>query len=483
MPGLADLALAAFWLSLLPLLVSALLLLRGGRHLGRHADLALPPLLLLGLAAATGALPDRAGLLMAALVLLIGAIVLRFSLRFLQGDRDQPRALALMTLATLASTVAWLASDSRILLLAWGLALWSLTDLIGLARDWAAARAAARLARRVLGAGWAALAVVVLATGATTGHWQVGAPVVLPSGVAADWLAALLLLAVLAPAAQWPLQRWLMSSLVAPTPVSALMHAGFVNAGGLLLVKFGGLLAAAPWAAPLLLLLATASVLLGAGMARVQVDVKRQLAASTVAQMGLMLAQCALGAYPAALLHLFLHGLYKAGLFLEAGGTVRPVRERPVRLALAPAALGTLALAGLLLALAGGTPTAADGLSALLLAAAATQALLGLRGQLGQRRVWPWLAAALATFVLAQAAARAWLAPALPAVPAPDPGWVIASALLLAAGAGALAWLPRHSGHPLARRAWLLLVAAGEAAPRTQDPHPAHLARRLGQGA
>lgn len=483
MPGLADLALAAFWLSLLPPLASALLLLRGGRHFGRHAALALPPLALLGLAAATGALPDRAGLLMAALVLLIGAVVLRFSQRFLQGDRDQPRALALMTVATLASAVAWLAGDSRVLLLAWGVALWSLTGLIGLARDWVAAREAATLARRVLGAGWAALAVVVLVTGAGSGEWRLGATPALPAGLAADLLAALLLLAVLAPAAQWPLQRWLMSSLVAPTPVSALMHAGFVNAGGMLLLKFGGLLAPAPWAAPLLLLLATASVLLGAGMASVQVDVKRQLAASTVAQMGLMLAQCALGAYPAALLHLFLHGLYKAGLFLEAGGTVRPLRERPTPLPLPAVALGTLLLAGAFLGLAGGSPAPADVLSALLLAAAATQALLGLRGQLRHRLAWPWLAAALASFVLAQAAARAWLAPALPAAPAPDLAWVIVAALLLAAGAGALGWLPRHSGHPLARRAWLHLVAAAEAAPRTQDPHPAHLARRLGQEA
>lgn len=484
MPGLSDLALTSFWFSLLPPLASALLLLRGRGRPGIHAWLALPPLLLLAPAAASGALPDRPAVLVVALVLLLGAVVQRFSLRFLQGDRDQPRALALMALATSAITQAWLATDSRVLLAGWGVALWGLCALVGLARDWAAAQAAARLARQLLFAGWAALAAVLLTLGLASGDWRL--PTAPPADLApatADWLAALLLLAVLAPAAQWPLQRWLMSSLVAPTPVSALMHAGVVNAGGLLLLRFGWLPAATAWASPLLLLLAAASVLLGAGMARVQVDVKRRLAASTVAQMGLMLAQCALGAYAAALAHLVLHGLYKASLFLQAGSTVGPRATRP-----APASPWQVGLAGgvlatLLLLVAGQRPGPADILSALLLGMALAQALLGLRRQLLHPLAGAWVAAAGFALVLAQAGLRAWLAPALPAITAPTLPWLLAASALLLAGAALLEWLPRHPHHPLARRTWLALVAAGEAAPAAQDPHPAHLVRRLGHGA
>lgn len=484
MPGFADLALTAFWLSLLPPLASALLLLAGRGRPAIHVWLGLPPLLLLASAAASGAMPDRVSVLVVALVLLLGVVVQRFSLHFLQGDRDQRRALALMALATLAMTQAWLATDTRLLLAGWGVALWSLVALLGLARDWAAAQAAARLARQMLFAGWAALAAVLLTVGLASGDWRL--PTALPAGLppaATDLLAALLLLAVLAPAAQWPLQRWLMSSMVAPTPVSAIMHAGLVNAGGLLLVKFGWLPATTAWATPLLLLLAAASVLIGSGMARVQVDVKRQLAASTIAQMGLMLAQCAIGAYAAALAHLVLHGLYKASLFLQAGSTVSPRRDRPTAIPPWQAGLAGLASAAVLLALAGRVPDAAGLLSALLLGMALAHALLGLRARLLHPQAWLWVTGAGLALVLAQSGLRAWLEPVLPAGTAPHWPWLVAAGALLLAGAALLEWLPRHSRHPLARRAWLVLVAAGEAAPATQDPHPSHLIRRLNQGA
>ena len=63
--------------------------------------------------------------------------------------------------------------------------------------------------------------------------------------------------------------------------------------------------------------------MIGTGISLVQVDYKRQLVGSTIAQMGFMLIQCALGAYLAAVIHLILHGLFKATLFLQAGSSVQ----------------------------------------------------------------------------------------------------------------------------------------------------------------
>lgn len=57
--------------------------------------------------------------------------------------------------------------------------------------------------------------------------------------------------------------------------------------------------------------------MIGTGISLVQVDYKRQLVGSTIAQMGFMLIQCALGAYLAAVIHLILHGLFKATLFYK----------------------------------------------------------------------------------------------------------------------------------------------------------------------
>ena len=106
--------------------------------------------------------------------------------------------------------------------------------------------------------------------------------------------------------------------VVAPTPVSAVMHAGLVNAGGIILTRFAPLFRRGNAAQIVLLILSSISVLIGTGIMLVHVDYKRQLVGSTIAQMGFMLIQCALGAYLAAIIHAVLHGLFKSTLFLQA---------------------------------------------------------------------------------------------------------------------------------------------------------------------
>ena len=137
----------------------------------------------------------------------------------------------------------------------------------------------------------------------------------------------LLIFSVVIPAGQWPFQRWILDSAVAPTPVSAVMHAGIVNAGGIILTLFAPLFNQGNVAQITLLILASTSVLMGTGIMFVQVDYKRQLVGSTIAQMGFMLVQCALGAYLAAIIHAVLHGLFKSTLFLRAGSAIH--REQP----------------------------------------------------------------------------------------------------------------------------------------------------------
>ena len=99
------------------------------------------------------------------------------------------------------------------------------------------------------------------------------------------------------------------------------MHAGLVNAGGIMLTRFSPLFMMILHKS--FYLFSSISVLIGTGISLVQVDYKRQLVGSTIAQMGFMLIQCALGAYLAAVIHLILHGLFKATLFLQAGSSVQ----------------------------------------------------------------------------------------------------------------------------------------------------------------
>ena len=131
----------------------------------------------------------------------------------------------------------------------------------------------------------------------------------------------LLVLAVMIPAAQFPFHRWLIESVTAPTPVSAIMHAGIVNAGGVILTRFAPIFDNG-FALSLLLILSSISVLLGSGISLV-LDYKRQLVGSTMSQMGFMLVQCALGVYSAAIIHLILHGIFKSNIILQSGSIVK----------------------------------------------------------------------------------------------------------------------------------------------------------------
>jgi NAD(P)H-quinone oxidoreductase subunit 5 len=116
--------------------------------------------------------------------------------------------------------------------------------------------------------------------------------------------------------------------------VSALLHAGVVNLGGFVLIRFAPLLADAPVALVILAAVATATVVVATLVMGTRISIKVALAWSTVAQMGFMLLQVALGLPAMALLHLVAHSLYKAHAFLAAGGVV----QRQQALRLAPAA-------------------------------------------------------------------------------------------------------------------------------------------------
>ena len=170
---------------------------------------------------------------------------------------------------------------------------------------------------------WLLLLFAILWVSGATGHWQLSQVMIQDrlSGIE-SWertcIQLLLIFSVVIPAGQWPFQRWLLDSAVAPTPVSAVMHAGIVNAGGIILTLFAPLFNQGNVAQITLLILASISVLMGTGIMFVQVDYKRQLVGSTIAQMGFMLIQCALGAYLAAIIHAVLHGLFKSTLILES---------------------------------------------------------------------------------------------------------------------------------------------------------------------
>jgi len=122
--------------------------------------------------------------------------------------------------------------------------------------------------------------------------------------------------------------QWLPSTIAAPTPVSALLHAGVVNGAGMLLVRLAPVFGASAVATHLAFAAGAVTAGYATTVMLVRTDVKGNLAWSTAGQMGFMTVQVAIGALPAALLHIVGHGMYKAALFLGAGGSVTAHHRR-----------------------------------------------------------------------------------------------------------------------------------------------------------
>ncbi|RVT50148.1 NADH-quinone oxidoreductase subunit L [Rubrivivax albus] len=295
--------------------------------------------LLSGTTVSAGLRLDAPGATVLLLVGFVGWVIVRFSHRYLQGERGERRYLALIS-ATLAAVSLVLVADHLLLLAAaWIGTSLTLHRLLRFYAERPAARMAAHkkfLAGRIADA---ALLGAIAVLGAAYGTLSLDAMLAAAAaqGVPPLAQAGLLLLVVTAllKCAQMPLHGWLIQVMEAPTPVSALLHAGVVNLGGFVLIRFAPMLAEAMPAQVLLAVAATATVVMATLVMGTRISVKVMLAWSTVAQMGFMLLQVALGLPAMALLHLVAHSLYKAHAFLSAGGVAQ--RRQALRLT-APAA-------------------------------------------------------------------------------------------------------------------------------------------------
>lgn len=144
-------------------------------------------------------------------------------------------------------------------------------------------------------------------------------------------IAMFLVIGALTKSAQVPFHAWLPRTLEAPTAVSALMHAGIINAGGFLLIRTYPLLSHSESALVLLILCGLVSSIWGMLAMHMQSDIKRRLAWSTIGQIGFMMIEIGMGLPALALLHLIGHGLYKANAFLASGQLLplTPLRHSP----------------------------------------------------------------------------------------------------------------------------------------------------------
>ncbi|GAB1477878.1 proton-conducting transporter membrane subunit [Paracoccaceae bacterium] len=269
---------------------------------------------------------DAISITMALLVSFVGWVVLRYSRRYLDGEAREGRFHGL-TLAAIAAVLVLVTAASLPVLVASFMATGLiLRQLLLFYPDRAEARRAAAKFVRVWGAGDLALILASLLLWHSFGTANIAALTRIDSLPATAPLAvALLVLAAALKTAAFPLHGWLTEVMEAPTPVSALLHAGIINSGGVLLITLAGLVQHSPGAMAALVMIGGFTALFGGLVMLTQSAVKTALAWSTVAQMGFMLLQCGLGLWALALLHIVAHSLYKAHAFLSSGGAVQAV--------------------------------------------------------------------------------------------------------------------------------------------------------------
>lgn len=252
-------------------------------------------------------------------------IVQMYASNYMKGFKKQNSFLILCLAFSLTVMFFVIASNVLLLVLFWFLMGLIMSKLIGIDSQWKEAQNASKFARSnyIGGTLFLALAIGILVY--TSGSFNKNEIIANLDSIpnwASTISALFIILAAIIQSAIFPFHRWLLSAMTAPTPASALMHAGFVNGAGILLTLFAPLLFNAN-VLLLIFIIGGLTAIVAQFSKLMQVNVKQKLACSTIAQMSFMVMQCGLGFFTAAITHLILHGFYKAYLFLSAGEEIK----------------------------------------------------------------------------------------------------------------------------------------------------------------
>lgn len=282
-------------------------------------------------------LHDPLSSLMALVIAGISLIVHIFSLRYMAEESGYVRFFVLLDLMTATLLLMVAAGDLLTLLIAWHLVGVLLYFLLSHnTRDVSAFRYAfwTKITYRIgdlpliIAAvllyqaydTWSLTVIFEQISAAPAAHQVLGLPL-------AEVIAWLIALAAFARSAQFLLHTWLPYTMSGPTPVSALMHAGIVNAGGFLINRFAPVFVHSSDVLHWVFIMGLFTAVIGSVLMLTQNDIKKSLGYSTMGQMGFMIMECGIGAFSLAIYHLIAHGLFKGTLFLGSGGVINAARK------------------------------------------------------------------------------------------------------------------------------------------------------------
>ncbi|MFO8149449.1 MAG: NADH-quinone oxidoreductase subunit L [Trueperaceae bacterium] len=334
--------------------------------IGRDAGVALTLwsfLPVAGLDVSVGVVVDALSTTFLLVITGVGLLIHVYSVDYMRDDEDNARYFALLNLFVASMLVLVLADSLVLLFVGWegvGVCSYLLIGFWFRKKANADAGRKAFIVNRIGDAGFVLASFLVAATfgtltiaevNAQAGTFAFGAGVLTTIGL-------LYLVAATGKSAQFPLHVWLPDAMAGPTPVSALIHAAtMVTAGIYLIARLSPLYAQAPAASAVVAWVGVLTALIAAIAALAQTDIKRILAYSTISQLGFMFVAIGVGAYAAAVFHVFTHAFFKALLFLAAGSVIhalhgeQDVRRmgglgRRMKLTGTTALIGTLAISG-----------------------------------------------------------------------------------------------------------------------------------------
>jgi NADH-quinone oxidoreductase subunit L len=271
---------------------------------------------------------DPLSVMMMLVVSGVGALIVLYSIGYMDGDREERRYFAYMALFVFSMLLLVQGGNLLILLAGWGMVGLSSYLLIGFWHERPTAIAAAKKAFVMNAIGDATMALALFLLIQKAGSVDFGILGGQYTSTVANLVALGLLGGAVAKSAQLPLQTWLPDAMEGPTPVSALIHAAtMVTAGVYLIVRTHAIFQSAPHVADLAAGLGTATLLIAGLVALVQVDIKRVIAYSTMSQIGYMFLAVGLGAYANGMFHLMTHAFFKALLFMAAGIVIHALTD------------------------------------------------------------------------------------------------------------------------------------------------------------
>jgi NADH-quinone oxidoreductase subunit L len=284
---------------------------------------------------------DRLSAVMMVLISAVGTIVYTYSVRYMYQDPHEPRYLALIGGATFVLLCMVSSANLMMLFLFWQLLSYLLYLLAHNHAHSGTLEGAFRTFTLLRVGDVAFLAGIVLAhslygtlefqelfvRAAESRATVSPLPGIDIGGATA--VTMLLFIGGMSKSAQFPFHIWLPRYLYAPTPVTALLHAGIINAGGFMINRLAPLFGLSSTTLHVAFIVGTMTAVLGASIMLAQNDIKNMLGFSTIGQMGYMIMECGLGAFALAVFHLIAHGLFKATVFLNSGNVIHKARQEP----------------------------------------------------------------------------------------------------------------------------------------------------------